>query len=93
MKQNYSHLDSDTIAILALGYIASDSELLGPFLDITGLDPANIRAAAQDPSFLSAVGEYLLNNESLLIRFAGDQNLSPESVARACQKLSGMTPE
>lgn len=92
MKHNSLSFDADGIAILALSYLAGDAELLGPFLDTTGLSPVNIRDAARNPRFLAAIGEYLLADEALLKQFALSQNLSPESVARACLKLSGATP-
>lgn len=92
MRQNSLPFDADGIAILALGYLASDAELLVPFLDTTGLSPANIRDAARNPRFLAAIADYLLADEALLKQFAAHHELSPDSAARAFQKLSGATP-
>ena len=50
---------AEGLAIQALTFIAGDGERLGRFLATTGIGPAQIRAAAQEPSFLLGVLDYL----------------------------------
>ena len=80
---------AEAMAIEALGFLASDPERLSRFLDICGLNPGNLRAAAQEPRFLGAVLEYLTTDESLLLAFAANAGRSPEDVARAHVALAG----
>jgi len=80
--------DCESIAIKALGFLAGDTERAGRFLAITGIAPENLRIIAQEPAFLLAVLDHLLGDEPLLISFAAHNGLSPESVARARQKLA-----
>ena len=48
----------------------------------------NVRAVARDPSFLPALLDYLLGNESDLIAFAGEMNLDPARVRAARDLLA-----
>jgi hypothetical protein len=76
------------VAAQALGFLAADTERLGRFLALSGLDPSTIREAARDPAFLPAVLDHLLSDERLLIAFSQERGLPPESVARARQSLA-----
>ncbi len=85
--------DPESLAIDALGFLAEDTERLGRFLAITGLEPATLRAAAQEPHFLASVLEHLLADEALLLAFVANRRLQPEAVARAWHKLGGKPRE
>ena len=76
-------------AIAALGFLAEDTERLERFLALSGLGPHNLRRAAADPSFLSAVLEYLAGDEPLLLAFASRQGWPPADVVRARDVLGG----
>lgn len=76
------------IGIAGLSYLAAEPERIGRFLAITGLGPENVRAVARDPSFLPALLDYLLGNESDLIAFAGEMNLDPARVRAARDLLA-----
>jgi Protein of unknown function (DUF3572) len=82
-KQSSNPDSARSLAVGALAFIAADAERLSRFLDITGLGPHNLRTAAADPAFLSSVLDYLVADESLLVRFAADAGLKPEAIARA----------
>ncbi len=75
--------DAETIAIRALGFLASEPERLGRFLAVTGLGPENLRSAARDPRFLASVLDHVAGDESLLVALAGALSLPPETVAQA----------
>ena len=80
---------AQTIALKALGYLAADEELLEPFLGATGLMAGDLRAGAMDNAFLAGVLDYFLQNEALLLAFAGASELAPETIVRARQRLPG----
>jgi hypothetical protein len=75
------------MAISALSFLASDSQRLDRFLSVTGLGPANLRAAAASPSFYGSVLAYLVADEPLLVEFAAEAGLTPEDVVRAQAQL------
>jgi hypothetical protein len=81
------------LAIEGLAFLGSDPERLGPFLALTGLDPANLRAAARAPSFLTGVLDHLAGDERLLIAFAAEANRDPTDISRARQILDGPAPD
>jgi hypothetical protein len=80
--------DPETVAISALGFLASDAEQLDRFLGLTGLEAGEIRAAAASPGFLVAVLDYVMEDERLLLAFASETDLSPESVPAARAALA-----
>ena len=80
---------AETLAIQALTYIAADTTQLERFLALTGLDLASIRTAATQPGFLAGVLDHIASDESLMVAFAADADLSPADVERARAALSG----
>ncbi|MGN6095291.1 MAG: DUF3572 domain-containing protein [Bosea sp. (in: a-proteobacteria)] len=92
MAPRQSFQDAETLAVQALGFLASEPERIGPFLATTGLDPVNLRAAAGEPGFLAAVLEHIGSSDSLLLEFAGNLRLNPEIVAEARRRLAGEEP-
>ncbi|HTT48069.1 MAG TPA: DUF3572 domain-containing protein [Pseudolabrys sp.] len=80
---------AEGLAIQALTFIAGDGERLGRFLATTGIGPAQIRAAAQQPGFLVGVLEYLAGDERLLQEFAAAAGNDPADVGKALVALGG----
>jgi hypothetical protein len=80
---------AEGIAIEALNFLAADPARLVRFLDLSGLDPASIRAAAGDPGFLLGVLEYVNGDEALLKAFAAEADTVPPTVERALAALGG----
>ena len=79
--------DAEAIAIAALGFIASDAELLPRFLAITGVEVSSLRRAAREPGFLAGVLQFILAHEPTLIRFAETSNMLASAVAQAQRAL------
>ena len=79
-------------AIEALAWLAADETRLERFLALSGLGPQNLRKAAAEPRFLSAILDYLASNEPLLLEFASDSAQSPEDVTRAHAALGEPEP-
>jgi len=80
---------AEGLAIQALTFIADDGERLGRFLATTGIGPAQIRAAAQQPGFLVGVLEYLAGDERLLQEVAATAGFDPTDVGKALSALGG----
>jgi hypothetical protein len=80
---------AEELAIQALTFIAGDSERLGRFLAITGIGPAQIRAAAQEPGFLIGVLDHLAGDERLLSAFAAETGVDPAQIGKALAALGG----
>ncbi len=87
MARPDSSPDPETLALMALAYIAGDGDLLDRFLALSGLDLEDLKARAQDPALLGAVLDFLLAHEPDLLAFAADSQIKPESIALARQKL------
>jgi len=84
---------AQTLAIEALGFLASDMERLEPFLSLTGIDPSNLRRVAAQPSFLVAVLDHLAGDESLLLAFAANGGHDPHDIENGRRILAGPEPD
>jgi len=82
------HDAAERLAISALGYLAADPDHLERFLSLSGLDPSSLRDAAASPDFLAGVLDFMLEDENLLLAFAADQNIRPETIVRARSRLA-----
>jgi hypothetical protein len=80
---------AEELAIQALTFIAGDSERLGRFLAVTGIGPAEIRAAARAPGFLIGVLDHLAADERLLTAFAAEAGVEPSAIGKALAALGG----
>jgi uncharacterized protein DUF3572 len=80
---------AETLAALALGFIAEEPERLGRFLALSGIGPESVRAAAREPQFLAGVLDHLAADEPLLVAFAAANDVDPETVMRARDALAG----
>jgi hypothetical protein len=79
---------AEDMAVAALTFIAQDSERLGRFLTLSGLEPGNLRDAAAEPGFLVGVLDYLSSDEPLLLAFAANFQIDPTAIATAQRLLS-----
>jgi Protein of unknown function (DUF3572) len=82
-KQSAIHEGAEAIAIQALGFIASDPDLLPRFLSITGIEASAIRHAAREPGFLAGVLQFV----PTLISFSQAANIAPGEVGKALRHL------
>ena len=71
------------LAIVALGFIASDTEELSRFLALTGIAPGSIRIAAEERGFLGGVLAYISGHERTLLAFATHAGITPEEIEKA----------
>ncbi len=80
---------AETVAIRALSFLAQEPARLGRFLAESGLGPETIRAAADEPSFLLAVVDFILNDEQLIDDFCAAQDLKARQLIAAREALGG----
>lgn len=83
---------AETLALEALGEIASDADLLSRFLTATGLAPDELRARASDPHLLAGVLDFLMADEAAAAAFCGARRLKPETLQRLRAALPGGEP-
>ena len=82
-RQKFTPSDAECVAIQALGFLSENPESLRLFLDLSGLSVTDFRARLSEPAFLVGVLDFILSDESLLLRFAETATLDPVLVGRA----------
>jgi hypothetical protein len=80
---------AETVAIQAFTFLSQEPARLGAFLAESGLGPETIREAAQNPSFLVAVLDFILNDEGLIDDFCKALDLKPRQLIAAREALGG----
>jgi hypothetical protein len=80
---------AEALAVQALSFIAGEPERLGRFLALSGMGPADVRAAAREPGFLAGVLDYVTGDEQLLRAFAEQAGLPVREVGAALIALGG----
>ena len=79
--------ESQTIALLAIGYIVANEDLKGRFLDLSGLDPASLRAGLDTAGVQQAALHFLTSHEPDLVACAEVIGHSPARIAMAARDL------
>ena len=85
MKQEQAEI----IAIQALGWLVGEEDMMGVFLASTGTDVNNLKQSVGDPAFLIAVLDFLMQDDSHVVRFCDAQSLPYETPMQARQSLPG----
>lgn len=80
---------SETFALKALGFLATDSDALVRFLHQSGLDLDDLRERAGDAEILAGVLDFLLGDDALLTAFAESEGVQPQFVHAARRALPG----
>lgn len=76
-----------TLALAALGWTVSEPGRARRLLDVTGLDPADLRQRAADPAVLAAVLRFLESHEPDLIACAEAIGSDPAALVAAHRAL------
>ena len=80
---------AETFALKGLAHIARDGELLAQFLNLTGLDPADLRLRAGDPELLAGVMDFLLSDDARLGAFCASEDITPADAHAIRRGLPG----
>ncbi len=81
--------EAEALALRALTFILENDERIQKFLQITGVDPNDLSGLAAQPTFLLAVLDYLAGDEELLLSFAQEIQVNPETIGLARRALGG----
>ena len=85
--------DPEVVALQVLGRLLAEPERIGGFLAASGLGPAELRASASQPGFATAVLDYVVGDEHLLLAVASELELKPETITHAQLRLSPPPPD
>ncbi len=91
-RQGITLEGAEALAIQALSYIAKDPEQFDRFLALTGIGPESLRQAAGEPNFLLGVLDHLSSDERLLLAFVAQNEIPPEAIAEARERLANAPP-
>ncbi|WP_238550584.1 DUF3572 family protein [Blastomonas sp. AAP53] len=75
--------DSATLALLALGWLLSDTERASRLLALTGMTADDLRNGAENPGILAEFIRYLEGNETDLVAAAAAVGISPARLVNA----------
>jgi hypothetical protein len=84
---------AEAIAAQALGFLAGEPQRFARFLALTGVDIEELRATAGSPELLAAVLAHLTSDESLLLTFAAETRIDPDTIIPALAILQGHPSE
>ncbi|MBB4954241.1 hypothetical protein H4S14_002395 [Agrobacterium vitis] len=84
-SKSSSSTHAEQTAIAVLGWLASEPEMLGRFLSLTGVEPGQMRQAIKDPEFLSGMLDFIVQHEPTLLAFCTDTGSQPQDVMAAWQ--------
>ena len=75
--------DAEPLALRALAWTLGEPDRAMRLLDVTGLNPADLRSRASDPAVLTAALNFLEAHEPDLIACAAALDTRPEALVRA----------
>lgn len=81
--------EATTIGGDALVFLAEHPDALVRFFELSGVDPAAVRAQAQDPGFLGFLLDFVRGDETLAAAFCARSGLDGARLAAARQALPG----
>lgn len=77
------------VALQALGWLVARDDLLPVFLAATGASPGDLRQQANEPAFLGAVLDFILQDDAAVMGFCTDAGLAYTVPLEARQALPG----
>ena len=80
---------AETIAIQALGFLASDPKSLNGLMATSGIDPQSLKSTGLDADTLVGVLDYLLQDEDRTLAFCEAVDLQSVMPGRAWSMLTG----
>ena len=83
----HTHEDAETLALRALVWTLAEPDRARRLLDLTGLDPADLRARAADPAVLGAALTFLQAHQPDLLACADALEVAPERLVAAQEAL------
>lgn len=84
-------VDPGAVAFRFMAFLAADESRLERFCALSGMLENGLREALPNPEFQGFLLDYALQDESLLLAFAAEQDIDPAAIATARRKLPGAT--
>ena len=83
--------EAETLALEVLQFVLADEVLQGRFMSITGITPIAFSQAVHKKEFLGGVLDFLLGNETDLLKFCEEYQIDPGQPSIARRLLPGYT--
>jgi hypothetical protein len=83
MREPDTNHNADALALQALAWTLADDDRARRLLDLTGLEPGELRARAAEPVVLAAALGFLEAREADLVAAAEALGVRPEALVRA----------
>lgn len=80
---------AETLALQALGWLASQDDLFPVFVGSTGVAPADLAQRAAEPEFLASVLDFILMDDRWVMDFCAAAGVPPDQPLRARHALPG----
>ncbi|WP_420861022.1 DUF3572 domain-containing protein [Algirhabdus cladophorae] len=80
---------AETIALQALGWLATDEELRPVFMGASGVSAEDMRTGATDSAFLISLLDFIMMDDAWVIRFCDSFGHPYEAPMQARQALPG----
>jgi hypothetical protein len=80
--------DPQETAIAVLGWLAGEADMFSRFLALTGVEPAQVRNAVNDPGFLSGMLDFVMQHEPTAIAFCESSATHPDTLTAAWRHFS-----
>ncbi|QNQ09227.1 DUF3572 domain-containing protein [Sphingomonas alpina] len=87
MRVPETNEDAEELALRALVWTLAEPERAIRLLDVTGLQPADLRARASEPAVLAAALGFLENHEPDLVACADGLGVPPAALVQARARL------
>jgi Protein of unknown function (DUF3572) len=79
------------IPLKLINFMTSESDRLERFVGLSGLGADDLKAGLVDPVFHAFLLDYLLHDETLLLCFAAEADISPQAILRLRHSLPGFS--
>ncbi len=93
MHARETNEDAHSLALRALVWILAEPERAMRLLDVTGLDPSDLRTRADDPAVLAATLAFLEAHEPDLVACAAALSVKPQTIVAARHRIDGGEPD
>lgn len=80
---------AEMVAIAVLCWMAQNEDVLGQFLNASGASSDDLRHAVQDPTFLGALLDFVMQEDPWVIAACDSQGLPYDALMRARAALPG----
>jgi hypothetical protein len=80
---------AETVAVQALTWMVSETEVLQIFLNETGASAQDLKEGIKEPEFLASVLDFLMLDDDVVVACCSSLNLPNDSLLRARISLPG----